>query len=201
MAGLATVRTMQAETIRVRRWSRREYERLVDQGFFRPDERLELIEGHLLVKEPQGTPHVTAVALVSEALRVAFGPGWFVRPQFPVALGDWSEPEPDVCVVPGSPRDYLRGHPARPVLVVEVAATRLQFDRKRKASIYARAGVADYWILNLAGRVLEVHREPAAPATPGRRWSYRSAQILGVNEHVSPIAAPATRVAVADLLP
>jgi Uma2 family endonuclease len=187
--------------VRTRRWSRREYERLVDQGFFRPDERLELIDGHLIVKEPQYSPHATAVALVTEALRMAFGPGWYVRPQFPVALDRWSEPEPDVCVVPGSPRDYRDAHPARPVLVVEVAQSRLRFDRGRKASIYARAGLTDYWIVNIVDRGLEVHREPARLPTRPRGWRYQSIQILGPDDAVTPLTAPSARIAVADLLP
>jgi Uma2 family endonuclease len=186
---------------RTRRWSRREYEHLINQGFFRPDERLELLDGQLVVKEPQDPRHVTAIELVVKALRDAFGPGWQIRPQFPVALARWSEPEPDVCVVPGSPRDYRDAHPTLPVLVIEVAYTRLRFDRTRKASIYARAGVSDYWIVNLPECVLEVHRDPGRLAIPRRRWGYRAIQTVGIDDLVAPLAAPFARVAVADLLP
>src|SRR5207245_2671948 len=90
---------------------------------------------------PQDSDHVAAILLVADTLRAAFGPGWLVRPQGPVALDDRSEPEPDVSVVQGSPRDYREGHPVRPVLVVEVSKTRLAFDRARKATLYARNGV------------------------------------------------------------
>jgi Uma2 family endonuclease len=189
---------MKVETVRTRRWSRLEYERLVDQGFFGPDDRLELIQGHLIVKEPQNAPHVMAIALVADVLRAAFGPGWFVRQQFPLALGDWSEPEPDVSVVQGSPRDYPHAHPNRPVLVVEVSESRLRFDRTDKAAIYARAGIADYWIVNLVDRVLEVHRDPERS---GRQWRYRSVQRVAPDGEVSPLAAPGARIRVADLLP
>jgi Uma2 family endonuclease len=189
---------MRAEAIRTRRWSRREYERLTDQGFFRADERLELIEGQLIFKEPQNTPHVAAVALAADALRAAFGPGWFIRQQFPIALDDWSEPEPDISVVPGSPRDYLPAHPDRPVLIVEIAESRLGFDRGTKAPIYARAGVADYWIVNLVDRVLEIYRDPQRS---GRQWRYRSGERVGPDGEVSPLAAPGVRIRVADLLP
>jgi Uma2 family endonuclease len=192
---------MGTPTVRTRRWKRREYERLIDHGFFSPDERLELIDGRLVIKEPQYSPHATAVALVTEALRLAFGPGWYVRSQFPVALDKWSEPEPDVCVVPGSPRDYRDAHPARPVLVVEVSQSRLLFDRRRKASIYARAGLTDYWIVNIVDRVLEVCRDPARLVAPRRRWGYRSIQTLGPDDVIAPLAAPSARIAVADLLP
>jgi Uma2 family endonuclease len=95
-----------------RRWSRLEYERLVDLGLFRPDERLELVGGVLTVREPQGGPHALAMELVGDALRSAFGTGWRVRTQLPVALDDESEPEPDFSVVPGSPREAAEPIPA-----------------------------------------------------------------------------------------
>ena len=192
---------IEAGAIRTRRWSRREYEQLVERSFFRPDERLELLEGLLLVKEPQSSAHMTAVRLVEEALRAAFGTGWDVRPQGPIALDRRSEPEPDVSVVRGSPRDYREAHPTSPVLVVEVALASLRLDRTRKCRAFARAGVPEYWILNLVDRALEVHREPGRLAEPRRRWGYRSVEALGPEGIVSPLAAPAARVAVADLLP
>ena len=104
--------------MRAKRWSRIEYERLVDLGVFRPGERLELVGGALLVREPQGSRHATAIQAVQEALRAALGPGWVIRTQMPVALDDESEPEPDVSAVPGSFRDYSHGHPSRPALLV-----------------------------------------------------------------------------------
>jgi Uma2 family endonuclease len=192
---------MSTAVAKTRRWTRREYERLISQGFFRSDERLELVDGHLIVKEPQNSPHATAIDLVVNALRAAYGPGWVVRAQAPVALDDHSEPEPDVYVVPGSPRDYRDAHPTLPVLAVEVADTGLQRDRTLKASIYARAGVADFWIVNLVDQVLEVHRDPARLATRPRRWGYRTIQTLGAGDAVAPLAFPSAHIAVADLLP
>jgi len=145
---------MSTTRVRTRRWTRSEYERLIDRGLFREDERLELLDGLLVVKEPQGDPHAAAVDLVVAALRAAFGTGWLVRAHAPLALGLRSRPEPDVSVVYGSPRDYRRAAPTEAVLVVEVSQTSLAFDRRRKASIYARAGIPDYWIVNLVERVL-----------------------------------------------
>jgi Uma2 family endonuclease len=188
-------------TAPTRRWTRLEYEQLVDEGFFGPEERLELIDGALIVKEPQSSWHVTAVALVNEALRHAFGPGWFVRVPGPVALDESSEPEPDVSVVAGTARDFRDAHPSRPVLVVEVSQSRLRFDRTDKAAIYARAGIGDYWIVNLVDRLLEVHREPAPSIGAAGGWGYRSIQRLGPDGMAIPLAAPTARVLVADLLP
>lgn len=191
---------LEAGRVRTRRWSRLEYDRLVEQGFFGGDERLELLDGLLLVKEPQSSTHMTAILLVESALRTAFGAGWNVRAQGPVALGRRSEPEPDVSVVRGSPRDYRDAHPSNPVLLVEVALASLRLDRTRKCRAYARADVPEYWIVNLVDRVLEVHRDPALLEAP-RRWGYRSVQTLGSGAAVSPLASPAARIAVADLLP
>ncbi len=192
---------MSAPTIRTRRWKRVEYERLIEKGIFLPGDRLELLAGELVVREPQGTPHAVGIGLAAEALRRAFGPGWDVRVQLPVALDDESEPEPDVAVVPGGPRDYLAAHPSRPVLVVEVAETSLALDRTHKGSLYARAGLADYWILNLVDGVLEVYRQPAPSSSAPFGWAYGEVQSLGATGLVSPLAAPSARIPVAALLP
>jgi Uma2 family endonuclease len=190
---------MDTSSVRTRRWSRDEYESLIDTGVFQPGERIELIGGELVVREPQRTPHATAIELALDALKEVFGPGWRVRTQLPVALDDESEPEPDVAVVPGSPRDYLPSHPARPVLIVEIAHSSLAFDREQKGSLYARAGIADYWILNLVERVLEVHREPTPGSTAPYGWRYRLVHRLAAGDVVSPLAAPRSRIPVAHL--
>ena len=192
---------MSKPAIRTRRWTRVEYDRLIEKGIFLPDDRIELLAGELVVREPQGTPHAVGIRLVEEALRRAFGPGWEVRGQLPVALDEESEPEPDVSVVPGEPRDYLVDHPSRPVLVVEVAESSVALDRAHKGSLYARAGLADYWILNLVDRVLEVYREPAQSLAARFGWAYSSVQSFRSADLVSPLAAPAARIPVAALLP
>jgi Uma2 family endonuclease len=184
-----------------RRLTRREYEGLVERGFFRPGESVELIGGQLLVAEPQGGPHAAAVGLTADALRAAFGPGWVVREEKPIAPDDESEPEPDLAVVPGKHRDYRTEHPARPVLVVEVADTSLAWDRDHKGSLYARVGIPDYWIVNLVDRALERYREPMLDGLAPFGWRYGSAAILRGLATVSPLSAPDARLVVADLLP
>lgn len=184
-----------------RRWTRREYARLIDHGLLDEDEPIELLDGLLLVKEPQSSPHRTGVLLVAKALERAFGDGWFVQVQSPIALDPRSEPEPDVAVIRGSLRDYIDEHPASPALVVEVALSGLRLARGRKAAAYARGNIADYWIVNLADRALEVLREPARPGAARRQWGYAAIEILRADEIVTPLAAPFARVRVADLLP
>ena len=191
----------QAERPALRRFTRHEYARLIDHGFLDEDDPIELLDGLLLVKEPQRSPHRTAVLLVAKALERAFGEGWFVQSQSPITLSDRSEPEPDVCVVRGSPRDYVDAHPTRPTLVVEVAQSGLRLARGRKAAAYARARIADYWIVNLVDRVLEAHREPARPGPARRHWGYAAIETLGPDATITPLAAPSAAIRVADLLP
>ena len=187
--------------VRTRRWTRVEYERLIDAGLLGEDEPIELLGGQMIVAEPKGSRHSTGVCLTADALRAAFGADWVVRVQDPVALDDESEPEPDVVVVPGQPRHYVDAHPVNPVLVVEVAESSLAFDRRHKGSLYARAGISDYWIVNIVDDVLEVHREPVADAAAEFGWRYGNIQSLRTGAALSPLSRPDVTVAVADLLP
>jgi len=170
---------------RTRRWTRAEYGRLIEVGVFRPGEPVELLGGELIVNEPQGSAHYTAIGLIEDALRASLGSAWLVRSQGPIALDDVSEPEP----------------PARPVLVVEVAESSLQLDREHKGSLYARARLDDYWILNLVDRVLEVYRRAVQDPSAPFGWRYASREVLGPESSVAPLAAPSAGIVVSDLLP
>jgi Uma2 family endonuclease len=183
------------------RMPRSRYEQLVGAGIFGPGDRVELLDGLLIAREPQGERHATVVGLVRAALEKAFGRGYHVREEKPIALDDQSEPEPDLVVVPGQLRDYLTAHPSRPVLVVEVADTSLALDRLRKGGLYARAGIADYWVVNLIDEVLENYRDPVpAPSSRGD-WKFDSVRMLRRDDVVAPLAAPRARIRVAALLP
>ncbi len=176
------------------RFSRAQYEQMIDAGVFGPEDRLELLDGEIIDMAPQKSRHATAIRLLEEALRTAFGKGFDVRVQLPLNLDDRSEPEPDLAVVAGSPRDYRDAHPETALLIVEVAETSLAYDRIRKLAAYARAGIPEYWILDLAGEALEVCRHP-------ERDVYAERRILKAGERIAPMAAPGCEVAVADLLP
>ena len=139
--------------------------------------------------------------LVEDALRFAFRHGHDVRTQLPLAIDDHSEPEPepepepDIAVVIGSPRDYRDAHPTTAVLIVELAESSVKFDRTRKLALYARNGIPEYWIVNLADGVLELHRDPADE-------THASRSVLAASEQVTPLHAPgAYALAVAELLP
>jgi Uma2 family endonuclease len=177
-----------------RRFTREEYEELVEQGYFHPGERVELIDGILYEMPPQSSFHATAVLGTNEALRSVFSDGYHVRSQFPLALGLDSEPEPDIAVVPGHFKDYVRAHPTTAILIIEVADSSLMKDRKLKASLYARAEILEYWILNLVHWYLEVYQEP-------KDGVYTSHTILRAGDSVSPLSRPEVSIPVASLLP
>lgn len=192
---------MSESAIRTRRWSRVEYDRLIALGIIQEDERLELLAGELVLRDRQSPGHAYAIEALGEALRHTIGPGSHVRTLSPIALDGESEPEPDLSVVPGAIRDSRDDHPSQPTLLVEVADTSLAFDREHKGSLYARARLPEYWIVNLVGRVLEVYREPGLDAGAQYGWAYRVLLTLRADEHVTPLAAPSTRIPVADFLP
>ena len=140
-----------------RRWTVKEFDRIPD-GVFPEGERLELIEGLIYTKMGGGLAHITALRAVFAALLEAFGKGFVVSMQIPVALDDGSKPEPDVLVLPGKWQDYDMRHPdpaTEIALVVEISETSLAYDRGPKSHMYAANGVPEYWILDLATRSLE----------------------------------------------
>lgn len=178
------------------RWTCDEYHRMTELGFF--DERsVELLDGEILRMPAQLTPHAVAVGLTRRVVEAAFGAGYDVRIQAPITLSRHSEPEPDVLIALGVPTDYISHHPgpAEIALLVEVSDRTLRKDCGRKARAYARAGITDYWIVNLVDRRLEVHRDPQ----PDGR--YLDVKAYGPEEAVSPLALPDVEVRVADLMP
>lgn len=181
--------------VRQHRFSRAQYEHMVDAGILGADDRIELLDGEILDMAPQKSRHATAVRLLEIALARHFSDcSCDIRAQLPFNLDEYSVPEPDIAVVPGQPRDYRDAHPGRALLIVEVADSTLSFDRVRKLSAYARAGVPEYWILDLHGETLEVCRAPLGDTFAERR-------VLQAGERIAPIHTPGRTLAVADLLP
>ena len=151
-----------------------------------------LIGGVILEEGPRSAPHAITLELVETAIRSAFGAGWRVRNHSPLVLGQDLDPEPDLAVVAGSPRGSS-GHPTTADLVIEVADSSLGFDTTDKRLLYARAGIADYWVIDVHGRRLLVYRDPQA-------GDYATQQVVGPAGSVSPLALPTAVVRVADLL-
>jgi Uma2 family endonuclease len=180
-------------------WTLAEYDRMVKAGLFR-EQRVELIEGEFIQMPPMHEPHAAGIEKTRRALEVVFGSTFWARVQMPLRFRPRSAPEPDVAVVPGGPGDYQTA-PTAALLVVEVSDATLAYDRGRKASLYARFGIADYWIVNIRHRKLEIRRNPVPDATQRSGFRYADVQILLPTDHATPLAAPKARVAVADLLP
>jgi Uma2 family endonuclease len=118
-----------------------------------------------------------------------------------MAIDDDSEPEPDLVVVSGGPRDYPELHPATAARVVEVAGMARGFERKHKGNLYARASIPDYWVLNLVQRVLEVYRSPVPNTATPLGYSCRERLRLTEEDSITSLAFPSASIAVADLLP
>ncbi len=185
---------------RAGQWTRSAYERLVRAGRF-DGQHVELIAGHVVTMSPMGSLHAAAVALVARALEAAFGAGYFVRWQMPFAVGAWSEPEPDVAVIAGQVRDYVGAHPSQAALIVEVAETSLAYDRTEKASLYAMAGVPEYWVVNLVDGQVEVYRDPTPDSTQPHGYGYARVVWRGAGEGIAPLAVAQASILVDDLLP
>jgi len=178
-----------------------QYHAMIRAGILTPDDPVELLEGWLVYKMPKNPPHRVATRLTQTALERVVPANWYVDAQAPITLED-SEPEPDLVVVRGTPRLYLDRHPgpAELALVIEVADASLLRDRGAKKRIYARAGIAVYWLINLPDRRCEVYTDPSGVAGEP---DYRQRQDYGPTDAVPLIidGQQVGAVSVADLLP
>jgi Uma2 family endonuclease len=175
---------------RVRPLRRREYEQLVEAGAFE-DERIELLRGALVEMSPQSEDHVQSSARIAAMLIRLLGPDVQVRSHSSHAAGEDSMPEPDVVVVSAEPWGTP---PTRTFLVVEVSLSSLRKDRGIKASIYAEAQFPEYWVVDLEGRAVEVHTDPAGGV-------YRSIVRVGHEGVLRPAAFPEVTIPVAEIVP
>jgi Uma2 family endonuclease len=183
------------------RWTRAQYYQMAEQGWFQ-GKRVELIEGEVIRMPAQKNSHAIAIDLACKALEAAFGSGHWVRAQFPLHVLPRSAPEPDVAVVKGRTRDFKhRDHPTAALLVVEISDTTLAYDRGRKASLYAKAGIADYWIVNLLEQRVEVRRRPVPDKRQKYGYGYADMAAYGPGESLAPLSLPRKKIAVDDLLP
>lgn len=176
-------------------WTRVECATLEASGLLE-QQHVELVEGDLIRKLGKKRPHVNAVTLLMAWLVEVFGVQ-FVNPEAPIDVrpedNPTNEPEPDLIVLGRELSNFLSTNP-RPEdlrLVVEVADTSLDFDLTTKATLYARAGIVEYWVLDVTGRRLIVHRDP-------RSGRYSSVIAFGEQEGVAPLAAPHAEFQVRD---
>lgn len=196
------VQAMPASEPQVRRWTRDEFYKLLDLGMFEQFEnRVELVEGEILVMSAQKNLHAFSVDNTHDALETVFAAGYWVRPQMSLDLTPYSVVDPDIAVVPDNYRSPTQPNPTTAFLVVEVSLTTLAYDQGRKASLYAAAAITDYWIVNLVDNQLEVYRAPGPDASARYGHSYADITILKPGDQVAPLALPHAKVHVAALMP
>ncbi len=176
--------------VRTRPITVEEFNLMAEKGILAPDERVELIEGAIVPLSPQNKPHSDAISWTNNLLVELFGKTHLVRVQLPLDLSPYSEPEPDFAVVPKECLAKVKRHPTGADLVIEVAQTSLAYDRYEKASLYARFGIPDYWVLNTVDGCLEVHRAPKVDAAAPFGYSYAERQVYLPDQTVAPCALP-----------
>jgi Uma2 family endonuclease len=199
---IATIRRPQAGTTErmLYRLSVEQYHAMITAGVLREGEKVELLEGLLVEQMTRNPPHDVVLGLVDDELRTRVPAGWALRIQAAITTTD-SEPEPDVVVVPGPRRRYLRAHPgpSEIAIIIEVADTSLDEDRTLSQRIYARARLPIYWIVNIPERQIEVYTQPRA----GRNPTYRQRRDYLPGESVPVIIAgkEVGSIPVEDILP
>ncbi len=154
-----------------------DYHRLGEAGVLRKGDRVELLEGQLVDMSPIGPRHALAIDLLNRLLPVALGEQAWLRVQNPIVLDDASEPQPDFAVVRYPWSGYPDAHPRPPdiLLLIEVADSSLEFDLGAKLELYARAGIREFWVVDLTSNRVLVHRSPS----DGRYDSVTAVDISG----------------------
>ena len=181
---------------KTRKFTVAEYYRMAEVGILGPEERLELIEGDIIVMPPIGPGHADNVNELNEVL-AGYAPGRFrIGIQNPIHLDNGSEPQPDVVLLRRRPEGYGAAHPtpADVLLIIEVADSTLNYDREVKAHIYGRNNVPETWVRNLPDDCIERFSEPG-PNGYGQHTVHRRGKTI------TPVSLPNLRLAVADLLP
>ncbi|MCT7984303.1 Uma2 family endonuclease [Laspinema sp. A4] len=168
-----------------KRFTIQEYHRLTELGFFQEGDRIELIQGEMIQMAAKGTAHTTVTKRLLRALGQRLEERATMQIQDPLFLSPNSEPEPDIALVKNRTDDYLSGHPTPEdvILVIEIADSSLRYDREVKLPLYAKSGIADYWIFNLVNNTLECYGEPYQDNQ--ENFGYRQRRIVLCNERVS----------------
>jgi Uma2 family endonuclease len=179
------VSTQSPPAVQSKRFTVAEYHRLIELGFFRDDERIELIRGELIQMVAKGMAHETCIRRLLRQLPRLIQDRATIQCQAPITLAFDGEPEPDFAIVLNREDDYVARHPT-PVeilLVIEVSDSSLDYDRTVKLSLYAEAMIQDYWLFNLHDRYLEVYTEPSQLSSG--QFGYISQRIVLPNQAIA----------------
>lgn len=178
------------------RFTIEDYYGMAEAGILAPDARVELLEGQILDMMPIGPFHSGTVNRLTNLFTRRSADRWITCGQNPVRMSERSEPQPDFALLRPREDFYTSAHPtpADVFLLVEVADSSVRFDREEKLPAYARAGIPEFWLINLVERVIEVYWDPSAAGT------YASSQLLRPGESIAPAAFPDAALSVAELL-
>ena len=177
-----------------RRFTRTDYRRMAEVGILAEDDRVELLDGEITIMSPIGIPHSAAVRFLNSFFSARVGKRAIVDVQNPIAIGDANEPQPDLTILRPSEDYYRKEHPgpADVLLLIEVADTSRELDRGEKLRLYAQAGIAEYWVIDLNRRLLIVHRKP-------KHAEYASVQQYDGDARVAPEALADVELAIGSL--
>jgi Uma2 family endonuclease len=173
-----------------------EYHRMIEAGALGEDDHVQLIAGAVVVMTPQGPAHALVIQNLTRLVAQGLAADLALRPQLPLTLPDDSEPEPDLAVVRLADARSREHHPRTALLVVEVAGDSLRLDRQTKAALYARAGIPEYWIVNLAESTVEIDHDPDPDPETG---VYRARAVVSSEGMLTATSVPGLRINVADL--
>ena len=156
-----------------------EYNRMAEAGILAPDERVELLDGDVILVPPHGTPHFSTVLRMGQTLTLRLGERTCVSVQLPVIVSDRSEPEPDIAILGKREDFYASGIPRTPdvLAIIEVADSSLGVDAGKKLKIYAEAGVPEYWIVDVNRGAVVVHRDPSGAGYDSVQTHYRGGRV------------------------
>jgi Uma2 family endonuclease len=182
--------------IATHRFSVADYHRMAETGLLKPDARVELLDGRIIDMSPIGPFHGGVTGRLNQWFNLQSRNRWLVWVQNPLHLDDYSEPEPDLMLLRPAPDFYTSRHPVAEdvFLLIEVADSTLDYDREEKLSAYARAGVAEVWVVNLVDRCIESYREPSFVG-------YAKSATFRAGDAVSPAAFPGVGFPVSELFP
>ena len=194
------IREVSREEPLPKRWTKKEYYYLAELGLFE-GKRTEFLEGEIVEMPTMNSPHATALEVTYNAARDAFTRDFAVRNQSPIDFSEDFETVPDIAIIKGKARDFRDAHPKTADLIIEISDTTLSYDRNRKASLYAKFRIQDYWILNLKNRTLEVYRRPVEDENTFYGFGYAEKLTFSEAEEVAPLAAPGAKIKIIDILP
>ena len=184
-----------SQPLKLKQWTVADYHRMAELNLLRPGERTELLEGQISLMAAKGTAHVLALRILSQRLeQLMAGKSVFISTQDPIQLNDFSEPEPDLAIIYGNFFDFSGRHPQPKdiALVVEIADSSVKQDCEIKDKLYGKAGIVDYWVVDLPKQQLHVFRKPSESG-------YEQHLILSHTQTIAPLSFANSEIVLSEI--